>query len=107
MLDKHGVHVLAMLATNPDASGALLEDLAHHGPPAQKAFREIAGHPHATPQALLACLADPRARPRVAGHPALPPQAVVELLADDDWQVVEAAAGNPSLPRAVMAELVP
>lgn len=95
------------MATNPDAPGALLEDLTRHEPPVQKAFREVARHRRATPQALLACLADVQARRIAAGHPALPPSAIVELLTDDDGQVVEAAVGNPSLPRAVMLDQVP
>ncbi|MEW2115352.1 hypothetical protein AB0945_09200 [Streptomyces sp. NPDC005474] len=107
MVDRHGVRVLAKVATNPDAPGALLEDLTRHRPPVQKAFREIARHPRATPQALLACLADDRARAIAAGHPALPPQTIVELLADDDCAVAKAAAGNPALPCAVMGDLMP
>ncbi|MDX3672986.1 hypothetical protein [Streptomyces europaeiscabiei] len=107
MVDRHGVQVLAAVAANPDASGALLEHLAHHRPPVHKAFRAIAVHPHATPRALLACLTDGQARPIAAGHPALPPQGIVELLADDDGHVAKAAAGNASLPGAVMRNLVP
>ncbi|WP_405817504.1 hypothetical protein OG241_23305 [Streptomyces sp. NBC_01390] len=107
MVDRHGVRVLAKVATNPDAPGTLLEDLTRHRPPVQKAFREIARHHHATPGALLACLADDRARPIAAGHPALPPSAIVELLTDDDRAVAKAAARNPSLPPAVMRDLVP
>jgi hypothetical protein len=107
MVDRHGVRVVAKVATNPDASPALLEDLTRHQPPVQKAFREIARHRNATAPALLACLSDRQARPIAARHPALPPQVIVTLLSDDDWQVVEAAAANPSLPLAVMPELVP
>ena len=107
MVDRHGVRVVAKVAANPDASPALLEDLARHEPPVQKAFREVARHRNATAPALLACLADKQARRIAAGHPALPPPVIVELLADDDWRVVEAAAANPSLPPAVMSELVP
>ncbi|MGW1212634.1 hypothetical protein ACWD5F_23775 [Streptomyces sp. NPDC002499] len=107
MVDRHGVRVLAKVATNPDASPALLEDLTRHEPPVRKAFREIARHRNATARALLACLADAQARRTAAGHPALPVPVIVELLADTDWQVVEAAAANPSLPLAVMSELVP
>ncbi|CAM5732464.1 hypothetical protein SALBM311S_12738 [Streptomyces alboniger] len=106
MVDRYGVQVLARVATNPDAGPALLEDLTRHEPSVQKAFREIARHPNATAQALLACLTDRRARPIAAGHPALPPPVIVELLTDADWQVVEAAAANPSLPSAVMSHLV-
>lgn len=95
------------MATNPAASPALLEDLARHEPPVQKAFREIARHPNATAPSLLACLTDDQARPIAAGHPALPPHVMVELLSDDNWQVAEAAAANPSLPQAVMPELIP
>ncbi|MDO0934188.1 hypothetical protein QQY66_21755 [Streptomyces sp. DG2A-72] len=107
MVDHHGVQVVAKVAANPDASPALLEYLARHQPPAHKAFREIARHRKATPVALLACLADKRARRIAAAHPALPPTAMADLLGDDDWLVVEAAAANPSLPHAVMSELVP
>ncbi|WP_086810436.1 hypothetical protein [Streptomyces reticuliscabiei] len=106
MVDRHGVRVLAKVATNPDAPGALLEYLTRHRPPVQKAFREIARHRHVTQHALLACLADHQARSMAAGHPALPPPAIVELLADDDPAVAHAAARNPSLPRAVMRELL-
>ncbi|MDH6212991.1 hypothetical protein [Streptomyces pseudovenezuelae] len=107
MVDRHGVRVLAKVATNPDASPALLEDLTRHEPSVQKAFREIARHRNATAQALLACLADRQARPIAAGHPALPVPVIVDLLTDAEWQVAEAAAANPSLPRAVMSDLVP
>jgi hypothetical protein len=105
MVDRHGVHVLATVAANPDASAALLEDLTRHVPPVRKAFREVARHRNATAPALLACLADAQARPLAAGHPSLPPQAIAELLTDTDGQTAEAAAANPSLPRAVMARL--
>ncbi|MFB7368269.1 hypothetical protein ACFC0D_00235 [Streptomyces sp. NPDC056222] len=107
MVDRHGARVVARVATNGDATPALLEDLSRHEPPVQKAFREVARHRHATAPALLACLADKQARPIAAGHPSLPPQVIADLLTDADWQVAEAAAANPSLPLAVMAELVP
>ena len=107
MLARHGVRVLAKVATNPDATPALLQDLAQHQPPAQKAFREIARHPHATAAALLACLTDRQARPLAARHHALPPQAAAELINDEHWQVVEAAAANPSLSYAMKSRLVP
>lgn len=107
MVDRHGVRVVAKVAANPEATPALLEDLARHKPSVQKAFREIARHRHATAPALLACLEDKQARPITAGHPALPPPVIVELLTDADRQVVESAAANPSLPHAVMSDLVP
>lgn len=106
MIDRHGAQVRARVAANPDASPQLLLDLTLCQPSVRKALCEIAAHPNAPAQALLACLADERARPIAACHPALPEPVVVALLADGDWQVVEAAAGNPSLPVAVMAELV-
>lgn len=106
MVDRHGVRVLAKVATNPDAPPALLEDLVRHKPTAQKVFREVARHPGVTASALLVCLEDERARPVAAGHPTLPPPVIVELLADADWQVVEAAAANPSLPPAVISDLL-
>lgn len=106
MVDRHGAQVHARVAANPDASSQLLLDLTMRQPSVRKALREIAAHPNAPAQALLACLADGRARAVAAGHPTLPAPVVVALLADDDWQVVEAAAANPSLPVAVMAELV-
>ncbi|MFD3625097.1 hypothetical protein [Streptomyces sp. NPDC058698] len=98
VLDRHGVRVVAKVAANPDATPALLEDLARHKPPVQKAFREIARHRNASAPALLACLGDTRSRPIAAGRPALPPPIIEGLLTDADWQVVEAAAANPSLP---------
>lgn len=107
MVERHGVRVVAKVATNPDAPSALLEDLTRHEPPVQKAFRAIARHRNATGPALVACLADKQARPIAAAHPALPASVIVELLAADDCQVVEAAAANPSLPPAVMSGLVP
>ncbi|MER5604012.1 hypothetical protein [Streptomyces sp. NPDC002265] len=106
MVDRHGVRVLAKVATNPDALPALLEDLVRHEPAVQKVFREVARHRGATAAALLVCLADERARPVAARHPALPPSVVAELLTDADRQVAKAAAANPSLPPAVMLELV-
>ena len=105
MIDRHGVQVIAGVAANPDATPALLEHLSRHRPPARRAFREIARHPHATAPALLACLADERAKPIAAGHPALPPEVIRDLLTDTDPQVAEAAAANPSLPPAVMERL--
>jgi hypothetical protein len=95
------------VAANPDASSALLEDLARHASAARKTFRLIARHPNATAPALLACLPDTRARPLAAGHPALPPSTIADLLTDDDWQTVEAAAANPALPLAAMTSLMP
>ncbi|MGW6740280.1 hypothetical protein ACWGDX_05965 [Streptomyces sp. NPDC055025] len=38
---------------------------------------------------------------------ALPPPVIVALLSDADGQVAEAPAANPSLPLAVMKDLVP
>ncbi|MFF3848184.1 hypothetical protein [Streptomyces sp. NPDC002328] len=107
MVERHGVQVVTPVVLNPDVSAALLEDLARHEPPVRKALREIARHPRATAAALLACLADERAKPLAAGHPALPPHVVTELLSDSHDAVAEAAAGNPSLPRAVMTALAP
>ncbi|MGV9316181.1 hypothetical protein ACWDR0_28950 [Streptomyces sp. NPDC003691] len=107
MTGRHGARVSAGVAANPDAPRALLEDLTRQEPPVRKALREIARHPRATGPALLNCLADDGARPLAAAHPALPPHRVAELLTDTDPQVAEAAAANPSLPRAVMYDLVP
>lgn len=107
MVERHGARVVAKVAANPDATPALLEDLARQHPAVRKALREIARHRHTTAPALLACLTDRQARPIAAGHPALPPSVIIELLADSNWQVVEAAAANPSLPLASMLELVP
>ncbi|MEU6702829.1 hypothetical protein [Streptomyces wuyuanensis] len=107
MVDRHRVRVAARVAANPEAPPALLEELAGHEPPVGKVLREVARHRAATAGALLMCLADERARRTAAGHPALPPRVVAGLLEDDDRQVAEAAAANPSLPLAVMARLVP
>lgn len=89
MVARHGVRVLAKVATNPDADPALLEDSARHRPAAQNAVREIARHHNATATALLLCLADRQVRPLAARHPALPPQAAAELIDDENWQVAE------------------
>jgi hypothetical protein len=107
MIDRHGVRVLARVATNPDASPSLLEHVTRHDPPVPKALREVARHPNATAPSLLACLTDRQARTAAAAHPALPAEVIVELLTDDEGRVAEAAAANPSLPRAVMAKLTP
>lgn len=107
MVARHAVQVIAQVAANPEASPVLLADLARRRPPVRKALHVIARHPQATAPALLACLADPKARHDAAGHPALPPPVVAGLLTDSDWQVVLAAAANPSLPPAVMARAMP
>ncbi|MFJ4830360.1 hypothetical protein ACIP79_10645 [Streptomyces sp. NPDC088747] len=107
MVDRHGVRVLAKVATNPQASPELLTDLTRHEPSVRKVFREVARHRNATATALFACLADWQARSIAAGHPALPAPVITELLTDTDWQVAEAAAANPSLPLAVMSGLMP
>jgi len=105
LVARHGVRVVAKVAANPDATPELLEDLARHEPPVHKAFREIARRRNATAAALLACLADQKARPVAARHPALPPLVIAELVDDESWQVAEAAAANSSLPHAVMSRL--
>ncbi|MFD9078434.1 hypothetical protein [Streptomyces erythrochromogenes] len=107
MVARHGQQVLARVAANPDAPGDLLAELARHEPSVRRALREIAAHPNAAAEALLPCLAGGRSRVRAAAHPALPAAVVVGLLDDPDPEVVEAAAGNPSLPPAVMAQRVP
>ncbi|MFD9723754.1 hypothetical protein [Streptomyces sp. NPDC059072] len=106
MVAAHDGRVAAGVAANPDVPGALLAELARREPPVRKALKAIAVHPHATAEALLPCLADSKAARFAAGHPALTPSVLVGLLADADWQVVEAAAANPSLPPSVMEDLV-
>ncbi|MGW6713486.1 hypothetical protein ACWF9X_02780 [Streptomyces globisporus] len=107
MAVRHGTRVAANLASNPDATPALLAELARHEPPVRTALRLIAGHTNATATALLVCLEDAEARPVAAGHPALPPKFVADLVAGADRRSAEAAAANPSLPHTVMAELLP
>ncbi|MFE1413146.1 hypothetical protein ACFW6F_20400 [Streptomyces sp. NPDC058746] len=106
MLARHGVPVHARVAANPDAPGALLAELARHEPPVRRALRAIAGHPNATSEALVPCLADRRARCEAAAHPALAVPVLLGLLDDADEELARAAAGNPSLPRSVMEDLV-
>ncbi|MET9466471.1 hypothetical protein ABZY44_17030 [Streptomyces sp. NPDC006544] len=106
MVARYGVQVLAQVAANPDTPPALLEDLARHDPPVRRAFREVAAHPNATEAALLPCLRDPKAQAHAARHPALSPPVLVDLLTHASPDVAEAAAANPSLPRAAMEELV-
>ncbi|WP_329389018.1 hypothetical protein OG625_35045 [Streptomyces sp. NBC_01351] len=107
MVARHGVRVLARVAANPDASGALLAELARHEPPVRRAMREIAAHPNATSEALLPCLAaEERARRGAAAHPALAVPVLTGLLDDADPDAAQAAAGNPALPPSVMEDLV-
>ncbi|MEE4546848.1 hypothetical protein V2S66_33390 [Streptomyces sp. V4-01] len=105
-VERHGVHVLAAVAADPDAAPALLEDLARHGRPVRKDFRVIAQHGDATATALLVCLEHPGARRWAAGHPALAPPVAAGLVADPDGQAAEAAAANPALPPAAVADLL-
>ncbi|CAM5314010.1 hypothetical protein SAVIM338S_00644 [Streptomyces avidinii] len=105
MVARLGVQVLSRVAANPSASAGLLEALARHDPPVLRVFRQVAVHPNATEAALLPCLSDPRARDDAARHPALSPAVLVDLLAHGSPDTAEAAAANPSLPRAVMEEL--
>ncbi|MGO4460654.1 hypothetical protein AB4039_25730 [Streptomyces sp. M-16] len=107
MAARHGVPVLAQVAANPDAPGALLEELVRHDPPVPGVLRAVARHPNATGPALLGCLPDVKARRHVAAHPALPAGELPRLLDDPDRQVVEAAAAHPALPLAVMRESMP
>ncbi|GJF31260.1 hypothetical protein KNE206_39600 [Kitasatospora sp. NE20-6] len=107
LLDRHGRQVAAALATNPDASPAVLERLAALDPPVRGALAGIARHPNATAAALTACLADRKTRCGAAAHPALPPPVVVALLGADEPDVREAAAANPALPVAAMEALLP
>ncbi|MFG2328012.1 hypothetical protein ACGFMM_00150 [Streptomyces sp. NPDC048604] len=107
ILRRFGPQAAAAVASNPDASPALLTDLAALPAPPRKALQAIAAHPHATPAALRACLGHPRTRSLAAAHPALPPDVLVSLLVDPDESVAEAAATNPSLPVGAMANLVP
>ncbi|MEU6937689.1 hypothetical protein ABZ943_13385 [Streptomyces rubiginosohelvolus] len=104
---RHGARVIAGIAANPDATPALLAELARHEPPVRKALRLIAGHHNATAPALLACLDDDEARPVAARHPALPQSVVTDLVAGADLRSAEAAAANPSLPHTVMTEFLP
>ncbi|MGW6710310.1 hypothetical protein ACWGDE_36215 [Streptomyces sp. NPDC054956] len=106
MVARHGVQVHAQVAANPGTPSGLLEEMARHDPPALRALRAIAVHPRATEAALLPCLADHKAGPAAARHPALSGPVLVELLAHDAPAVAEGAAANPSLPRAVMEELI-
>ncbi|MFJ6070740.1 hypothetical protein ACIQFU_07790 [Streptomyces sp. NPDC093065] len=93
------------MAANPGAAPALSEELTGYASAARKVLREVARHPRASP-ALLVRLADRDARRVAAGRPALPPPVLLELPDDADPQVAQAAASNPSLPGAVMADLV-
>ncbi|WP_031522908.1 hypothetical protein [Streptomyces sp. NRRL F-5123] len=107
MIRRHHVRVLARAATNPDATAAVLDEIARRAvPAARRALREVARHPAAAERALLACVADDRARSVAAGHPSLPPSVVADLLADPDPYVVMAAAANPALPADVMSALL-
>ncbi|MEU9105046.1 hypothetical protein AB0D54_11870 [Streptomyces xanthophaeus] len=106
MVARHGVQVLARVAANPDAPGTLLAELARHEPPVRRALYEIAVHPRSTAEALLPCLADSKAGQYAASHPALAPSVLAGLLAGPSRALAQAAASNPSLPTALMEELV-
>ncbi|MBT2472396.1 hypothetical protein J7E97_32250 [Streptomyces sp. ISL-66] len=54
----------------------------------------------------LATSGEHKARADAARHPALSPAALADLLAHACPDTAEAAAANPSLPRAVMEELI-
>ncbi|MBW5249602.1 hypothetical protein JGS39_11405 [Streptomyces sp. P01-B04] len=107
MTRRHGSRIAAGVAANPDATPALLDSLARHDPPVRRALCAIARHPHAPAAALLVCLSDDKAREVAAAHPALQEHVLVALLAGPDPQAAQAAATNPSLPSAVMWDLVP
>ncbi|WP_052707354.1 hypothetical protein [Streptomyces rubellomurinus] len=79
--DRFGGRVAHAVARNPDAPTALLDRIATAEPPAAKALRAIAQHPHAGRAALTACLTAP--------HP-----------------TSSYAAANPALPADVMAALI-
>ncbi|MFI6482970.1 hypothetical protein ACIBH1_33920 [Nonomuraea sp. NPDC050663] len=81
MIGRHGAMVAAAVATNPDASPALLEELTRHRPPVRKVLREVARHPNASAAALLTCLDDHRAGELAAAHPGLPREVMESLLA--------------------------
>lgn len=106
MVAGHGARVIARVARNATCSPGLLYDLAAHVPAVQKAYRVIASHPNANAATLMLCLLDQQARPVAARHPALPAATIAELLDDPDGRVAEAAAANPSLPRAAMQILL-
>ncbi|MEU5658423.1 hypothetical protein ABZ802_22790 [Streptomyces sp. NPDC047737] len=107
LVEQHGERVTAQVAANPGAPPGLLADLATRLPRGRKALRVIAQHPAAPAGALEACLGDRRARVVAARHPRLPVRSIVGLLADDDQEVVEAAAANPSLPVEEMEKRLP
>lgn len=107
MVDRHGVRVVAKVAANPDAPPALLEDLARHEPRYGRRSARSPGTATRRPRRCSPAWRTDRRDPWPCGHPALPPPVIVELLSDTDGQVAEAAAANPSLPLAVMKNLVP
>ncbi|MFI9364116.1 hypothetical protein ACIG5E_24155 [Kitasatospora sp. NPDC053057] len=82
MLDAFGTTVATAVAANPDAPGAVLDRIVATPPTPVKALRTVAAHPNASPAALATCLAAP------------------------DSRAAAAAAANPALPVAVMAELL-
>ncbi|MFB7906715.1 hypothetical protein ACFC1T_09835 [Kitasatospora sp. NPDC056076] len=80
-LNRFGTKVATAVTRNPGTPTALLDRIATTPPTPVKALRTLAAHPNASPAALTACLASP------------------------DHRTAEAAAANPALPVAVMAEL--
>ncbi|MFE7241854.1 hypothetical protein [Streptomyces sp. NPDC057580] len=107
MVERHGEGVAVNVAANPGTSPGLLEDLTRWLSLGRKLLRVVARHPPPPAGALEACVDDQRAHPLAARHPNVPARTIVRLLADDDWQVVEAAAANPSLSMREMEKQLP
>jgi hypothetical protein len=81
-----------------------VEDDGPRPPPVAAASAEPAT---ATPEALAALAADPRAgiRREVAANPATPPEALTRLAEDGNLWVRRDAAANPATPRAALERL--
>ncbi|MFJ9776049.1 hypothetical protein ACIRVF_33235 [Kitasatospora sp. NPDC101157] len=82
VLHAFGSMVATAVAANPGAPGWVLDRIVATPPTPVKALRTVAAHPNASPAALATCLASP------------------------DPRTAAAAAANPALPVAVIADLV-
>ncbi|GAB2868848.1 hypothetical protein [Lentzea nigeriaca] len=104
LVERHGSRLFPRAASNLLCPPELLHHMALRAGGVEETYRAIARHPEALGETLLLCLEDAQARHLAAGHPRLPVPKIVELLGSEF--TARAAAANPSLPVAVMENLI-
>lgn len=105
-LSAKQLNVLAARAGGIPVALVELLDTLVQPEPFDDNFEQVEEKPEVPAETLLRWLRDKNTRRDAARHPNLPPETIVQLLDDDNRQVVEAAAANPSLPVSVMADLL-